>query len=90
MYQLLISKNVKKFLNKRDKKFLQRINETIKKLRENPYNHPQLDIKRLANTENDFRLRVGKFRFLYSVIESKIIIYVYRADSRGGIYKKNL
>lgn len=89
IFELHVSKEVKKFLNKRDKKFIERVNKVFTGLRENPYNHPELDIKKLVNMENDYRVRVGKYRFLYTVIESKILIFVYRGDSRGSIYKKH-
>jgi mRNA-degrading endonuclease RelE of RelBE toxin-antitoxin system len=56
------------------------------KLCEDPFHHPELDIKKLVNMECDYRLRVGQFRFFYTVFETKIVLYVYRADSRGGIY----
>ncbi|EHE0558430.1 hypothetical protein J0E37_000517 [Campylobacter upsaliensis] len=36
---------------------------------------------------NHYRLRIGKYRFLYEVLESEILIYAYKADSRGDIYK---
>lgn len=88
-FELHISKEVKKFLGKHDKKFIERVNKVFARLRENPYNHPELDLKKLVNMGNDYRVRVGKYRFLYTVVESKILVFVYRADSRGGIYKKH-
>jgi mRNA interferase RelE/StbE len=88
IYEILISKDVRKFLEKKDKKFLQKANLVFEKLKTNPFNHPALDIKKMVNSQNDYRIRIGKYRFLYSVIESKIIIYVYKADSRGSVYKK--
>ncbi len=57
-------------------------------LKNNPYNHPDLDLKKMVNSTNDYRIRIGKYRFIYAVIESKILIYVYKADSRGSVYKK--
>ncbi len=41
----------------------------------------------MVNKKGHFRLRVGKYRFLYTVIDDEILIYVYKADSRGDIYK---
>lgn len=89
IFELHISKEVKKFLDKRDKKFIERVNNVFARLRENPYNHPELDLKKLVNLGNDYRVRVGKYRFLYTVVESKVLVFVYRADSRGDIYKKH-
>ncbi len=36
---------------------------------------------------NHFRLRIGKYRILYEIIEDEILIYYYKAGSRGDIYK---
>lgn len=32
-------------------------------------------------------MRIGKYRFLYEVIDDIILVYFYDADSRGDIYK---
>lgn len=87
-FEIYLSKDVRKFLDKRDSKFIKKLKELFEKLGENPYNHPELDIKKLRNIDADYRLRVGKYRLLYSVLEEKILIYIYRADSRGDVYKK--
>ncbi len=34
-----------------------------------------------------FRLRVGKYRFLYFVDEDEVVIVVEKGDSRGDVYK---
>ncbi|MFA5916767.1 MAG: hypothetical protein WC850_00850 [Candidatus Gracilibacteria bacterium] len=52
-----------------------------------PYQN-NLDIKPLKGKNNHYRLRIGKYRFLYEIIENKILIYFYNADSRGDVYKK--
>lgn len=88
IYDILISKDVRKFLDKKDKKFIHKVNLVFEKLKTNPFNHPELDLKKMINSQNDYRIRIGKYRFLYSLIESKMIIYIYKADSRGSVYKK--
>lgn len=55
-------------------------------LRQNPY-RSDLDIKKLINTKNDYRLRIGKYRFLYTIFENRMLISMYKADTRGDIYK---
>lgn len=87
-YEILISKDVRKFLEKKDTKFIQKVDTIFEKLKTNPFNHPELDLKKMVNSQNDYRIRIGKYRFLYSVIGSKLIIYIYKADSRGSVYKK--
>ncbi len=47
------------------------------------------DIKKLVDPEYDdmFRLRIGKYRAIFRVIDGELIILVLDIDSRGGIYK---
>ncbi len=46
-----------------------------------------LDIKKMKWTSDRYRLRIGKYRFLFRKTDWIIIIYFYDADSRGDIYK---
>lgn len=55
-------------------------------LRQDPLD-PSLDVKKLQNEENKYRLRIGKYRFLFEIVESQILIDIYDADSRWAIYK---
>ena len=52
-------------------------------------NVTRYDIKKLHNpTYNDvIRLRIGKYRAVFRVINKEIIIFVFDIDSRGQIYK---
>lgn len=47
------------------------------------------DIKKLYDkTYNDvFRLRIGKYRAIFRIINNEILIYVFIIDSRGDVYK---
>ncbi|PID83744.1 hypothetical protein CSB09_04545 [Candidatus Gracilibacteria bacterium] len=84
MYTTKISKKVDKFLEKHRiiaRKFVRNLDEIEK----NPF-HNNLDIKKLTGKPNHYRMRIGKYRFLYEIIEDEILIYFYEADSRGGIY----
>jgi len=87
MYKVEINKKVTKFLRKHHIWLSRKFENALKLLQENPYRN-DLDIKKLKRCENDYRLRIGKYRFLYSVIEHSLLIYVYKADIRGDVYKK--
>lgn len=52
-------------------------------------NVTKYDIKKLHNPiYNDiFRLRIGKYRAVFRIINKEIIIFVFDIDSRGQIYK---
>lgn len=84
-YRVDFSKDFIKFLHKHPE-MRQVVIKKFELLREDLY-HPSLDIKPIVGRENHFRLRISKYRFLYEVIEDEILIYAYKADSRGGIYK---
>lgn len=86
MYKIEIKKQAAKFINKRTPKEKIKIAQSFSLLRQNPY-RSDLDIKKLINTKNDFRLRIGKYRFLYTIFENRMLISMYKADTRGDIYK---
>ncbi len=86
MYNLQASKQVVKFVNSRTPKERQRIAMALEILQNDPFrNH--LDIKKMKGLENSYRLRIGDYRFLYEIIEEQILIFVYKADNRGDVYK---
>ena len=45
------------------------------------------DIKRIVGRDNEYRLRLGKCRALFRVIDNELLILVIDIDSRGLIYK---
>ncbi|EOS58458.1 MULTISPECIES: type II toxin-antitoxin system RelE family toxin [Paenibacillus] len=85
-YEIKFLKDAFKYLQKQDITTRNRILDHLKILSENP-RHPELDIKRMQGMENHFRLRVGSFRVIYSVIDNELIIIVVKIGSRGDIYK---
>ena len=85
MYRLFMSKKLEKFLAKHNE-INDRILTKLKILKQNPKDE-SLDIKPLKAKEGHFRLRVGKYRILYELLEQEILIYAYDADSKGDIYK---
>ncbi len=56
-------------------------------LSENRNNFTKYDIKKLQNQEDGYRMRIGKYRAIFRVVEKVIVIIVFDIDSRGGIYK---
>jgi len=88
MYKIELSSKVSKFFKKRTPKEQTRLLEIFETLQNNPYEN-DLPIKPLKGTSsNSFRLRFGKYRIIYEVIDDELIIYLIDADSRGDIYKK--
>lgn len=86
-YRLLIHKSVSKFLEKCPSKQRQDIKEKLELLKQNPINHPQLDIKIMQGYKDLYRLRVGQYRLIYQIKENELIIFLFKAGNRGDIYK---
>lgn len=84
-YKIKMHKRLRKFLQKHED-LRAKIVQNLELIAQNPYN-TTLDIAKLQGYENHYRLRVGKYRILYEILEQEILIYAYDADSRGGIYK---
>lgn len=69
MYSLIIYKKTAKFLKSRNSSTKGIIAKNLELLKENPFTHPLLDIKKLKGVKNVFRLRIGTIRIIYQVIE---------------------
>jgi len=87
MFEIRFSKSAGKYLKKLDRTTKDRIKKSLFDLAEDPYKIRNLDIKRLAGYEDSYRLRVGKYRALYKIIDNEVVIFVFDLDSRGDIYK---
>lgn len=85
-YILRLSKESKKFLKKTDKITEDRILEALGKLSVNPFDYE--GATKITGTENEYRIRIGKYRVIYEIVDDLLIIMVFNIDSRGGIYKR--
>lgn len=85
-YSIEFYKEALKYLQKLDKPTRTRIVSHLQILSENPF-HPELDIKRMRATLDEFRLRVGSYRIVYTVESSRLIIHILKIASRGDVYK---
>jgi len=85
-YRLELSKSSKKFLEKSDRVTRIRIINAIHALSENPYSYP--GIVKLTGYEDTYRVRVGKYRIIYQVLNELLLIFIQDIDSRGDVYKQ--
>jgi len=88
MYKVKYHKRVVKFLETKPDKVRRRIIEVFDVVKRDPFaNLKNFDIKPLKGFENFYRLRIGKFRIIFKIDKSELLILVISAASRGDIYK---
>jgi mRNA interferase RelE/StbE len=85
MYNVKFDKKVDKFLSQHWD-YVDLFFKKVDIIRNNPYKN-NLDIKSYHWRNNSYRLRIGKYRFLYEIIEKEILIYFFDADKRWDVYK---
>ncbi len=83
VWQVIWSEKSVKQLEKLDKKNAQKIYDSVLDCTENPFRV----VMRLTNSRF-YRLRVGNYRVILDLQQSKMIIFVVETDQRGNIYKK--
>ena len=82
MYQIILKKKAKKFIDNLPVNERKKVVSAIEQL---PYGE---DIKKLKGHDELLRLRVGGYRIIYTVDNGKLVVYVIDADNRGDIYKR--
>ena len=80
MYQIILKKPAKKFIDRLPQNEKRRIVEAIERLPEGS------NIKRLQGHEGLYRLRVGNYRIIYTIDNGRLLICVIAAGNRGQIY----
>ncbi|WP_052298666.1 type II toxin-antitoxin system RelE family toxin [Syntrophobotulus glycolicus] len=79
-YRIEYEKSCVKYLKKLDKNTQIRIINAINQL-------PFGDIKRLQGSTEDYRLRVGQYRVIFSRYEEELLVKIIQISPRGQIYK---
>ena len=82
MYQIIIKKAAKKFIDRLPINEKRRIVSAIERLPNGE------DIKNLKGHDGLLRLRVGEYRIIYPVDHGELIVYVIDAGNRGQVYKR--
>lgn len=80
-YELVITKQVEKFIKKQDKPTQIRVIKAVKEL-------PEGDVKKLKGYEKFYRLRVGDIRIIFEKKDDEYIIILIDIGNRGQIYNK--
>jgi mRNA interferase RelE/StbE len=86
MYQIKYRRPARNYLAKLPIKIKSKIVDKLHEIKENP-DDPNLDIDQLKG-ESGYRLRVGRYRVIYTLHKDQLIIEVVRIRPRGDIYKR--
>lgn len=82
MYQIIILKRAKKFIDRLPVNDRRRIVIAIEQLPDGA------DIKPMKGNPGLYRLRVGDYRIIYTIDNGQLIIYIIDAGNRGQIYNR--
>lgn len=83
MYAVLLSRQAEKFYKKLEKNVKARVREALLTLENQPYAGKQLH----GELKNNYSMRIGKSRIIYTVSEKDKIIYIIAIGPRKTIYR---
>ena len=83
-YTVQIRPTALKKVSKLEKKIAQKIMERIDFLAIEPRHHGSI---KLSGDENAYRTRVGKYRIIYEIYDSQILVSVINVDHRKDVYR---
>jgi len=83
-YEIEISRTAERQLKKLPEKDQLLVVRAVLLLTDEP--HPK-GSRKLSGYDDVFRIRVGRFRVLYSVLEKRLIILVLKIGHRKNIYR---
>jgi len=84
MYKITFSKKADKALRRIPRNIALTIGKKIRELAHDP--NGMRNVKKLTNHPG-YRLRVGDWRIIYTVIENELLIHIINIKGRGEVYK---
>ena len=73
-----------KELQKLPRPIITRVVAAVSELSDEPFPH---GVKKLVGSEFSYRIRIGDYRVVYEVFESRLIIEIVRVRHRKDVYK---
>ena len=86
-YRIRLHKQATKMLRNMPEGARRAIKRRIDLLADDPYQNPQLDIKKMQGFASIYRLRVGQYRIIYEIIADELVVLILRLGPRGDVYK---
>ncbi len=82
-YQIQVTRAAQRDLRKLPRDVLERVDEQIQSLRDNPRPHGS---RKLRHEDDIYRTRVGDYRIIYQIRDSELIVVVIRVRHRREVY----
>lgn len=83
-YAVMVTQKALKSLQKIDSVYTKKIWEKIRSLENNPRPH---DCLKMEGHDNAYRTKVGRYRIIYQIIDSKLYISIINVDHRKDVYR---
>jgi mRNA interferase RelE/StbE len=84
-YEIELTRRAEKEILKLDVATFEHIREAIDGLGENP--RPK-GVRKLRGRESEWRIRVGRFRVLYTIQDATRRVLLYRVTDRKDVYRR--
>ena len=85
-YSVVFQKSAFKEYGKLNKTIKKKIDEALEILSFHPMTD-LLDIKKMRGIEGFYRIRVGEYRMIYTIVKTRLLITVIRIGHRGDVYR---
>ena len=83
-WQIIYHRRAEKVLNRLPADLYMRVVAATQALATDPF---PVGSKKLVNTDDQYRIRVGDWRIVYTIKHDKLIILVVRIAPRGSAYR---
>ena len=82
-YQIFVNPKVEKILLKLDASTAKKIRDRIRSLAKEPRHNGAI---KLTGQKNAYRSRVGDYRIIYEIYDSKVLVMVINVGHRKDVY----
>ena len=83
-YEIRWKKSAAEEIRRIEKKDRRRILEAVGELTEDPLHG---GVKKIVNMENAYRIRVGRYRVVYTIFETVLVVEIIRVRHRREAYR---
>jgi mRNA interferase RelE/StbE len=84
-YRIEWKRSAEQELKKLPREIVGRILNAVEQLSTEPY---PSGVRKLVSSEHTYRIRVGDYRIIYSVIASALVIEIIRVGHRRDVYNR--